>query len=78
MHGNVDEWCEDHFFYGYEGAPTDGSAWTDGELIDRVLRGGSCLDFAHDCRSASRYNFDAEYRLSFVGFRPACSIGGVR
>ena len=27
MHGNVDEWCLDHWHHGYEGAPTDGSAW---------------------------------------------------
>ena len=27
MHGNVDEWCLDHWHHGYEGAPADGSAW---------------------------------------------------
>jgi formylglycine-generating enzyme required for sulfatase activity len=27
MHGNVDEWCQDHWHPGYEGAPADGSAW---------------------------------------------------
>jgi formylglycine-generating enzyme required for sulfatase activity len=27
MHGNVDEWCLDHWHQGYEGAPADGSAW---------------------------------------------------
>jgi formylglycine-generating enzyme required for sulfatase activity len=27
MHGNVWEWCLDHWHSGYEGAPVDGSAW---------------------------------------------------
>ncbi|MFM9047089.1 MAG: SUMF1/EgtB/PvdO family nonheme iron enzyme [Cyanobium sp.] len=27
MHGNVFEWCMDHWHNSYEGAPTDGSAW---------------------------------------------------
>jgi formylglycine-generating enzyme required for sulfatase activity len=27
MHGNVYEWCLDHWHHRYEGAPADGSAW---------------------------------------------------
>ena len=42
MHGNVWEWCQDHWHDNYEGAPTDGSAWlTDDEEARRVIRGGS-------------------------------------
>jgi formylglycine-generating enzyme required for sulfatase activity len=29
MHGNVFEWCQDSYHSNYNGAPTDGSAWTD-------------------------------------------------
>jgi formylglycine-generating enzyme required for sulfatase activity len=41
MSGNVSEWCEDTYHYGYEGAPSDGSAWIDPEEDARVFRGGS-------------------------------------
>jgi len=27
MHGNVSEWCLDHWHRGYKGAPADGSGW---------------------------------------------------
>lgn len=41
MHGNVTEWCEDWWHDSYDGAPTDGSAWTEGDSRFRVGRGGS-------------------------------------
>jgi formylglycine-generating enzyme required for sulfatase activity len=39
MHGNVGEWVQDCWNADYLGAPTDGSAWTDGECNIRVVRG---------------------------------------
>ncbi|MGK7907508.1 MAG: formylglycine-generating enzyme family protein [Synechococcus sp.] len=56
MHGNVWEWCQDHFNSSYEGAPEDGSAWleTNDEGTAKVLRGGSWDDVPGNCRSASR------------------------
>ena len=53
MHGNVWEWVQDMWHEGYDGAPTDGSAWEKGG-DDRVDRGGSWRDDASRYRSASR------------------------
>ena len=39
MAGNVFQWVQD--CYDYNGAPTDGSAWTSGDCSRRVVRGGS-------------------------------------
>jgi formylglycine-generating enzyme required for sulfatase activity len=33
MHGNVWEWCRDEWHESYGGAPTDGSAWTEGDSL---------------------------------------------
>ena len=33
MHGNVWEWCLDEWHKSYEGAPTDGSAWMEGDSL---------------------------------------------
>ncbi|MCC6507439.1 MAG: SUMF1/EgtB/PvdO family nonheme iron enzyme [Aquimonas sp.] len=39
--GNVLEWAEDCFNGNYNGAPTDGWAWTSGDCARGMLRGGS-------------------------------------
>jgi formylglycine-generating enzyme required for sulfatase activity len=74
MHGNVWEWCADHWHSNYEGAPRDGSAWRDNNYNDnRMLRGGSWFDNPELCRSAFRGNFVAGNRLDNYGFRVVCA-----
>jgi formylglycine-generating enzyme required for sulfatase activity len=76
MHGNVWEWCED-WRSDYTKAPSDGSPQRTAHGSGyRVLRGGSWIDYAGRCRSASRFgNLPAERWRSF-GFRPASSSPG--
>jgi|GEM_PF-1646487 len=75
MHGNVWEWCLDHYHSSYEGAPTDGSAWVDADAEEnqsRILRGGSWFSNPRDCRSAYRgYSIPRESFGNF-GFRVVC------
>ena len=75
LHGNVWEWVEDTVHPSYEGAPTNGSAWTAGGVPGgspfRVLRGGSWYFDPVLCRSAYRLGLDPGVRGIFLGFRPA-------
>ena len=77
MHGNVWEWCEDHWHDNYESAPADGSAWHkprfEGQVVPLyVSRGGSWQDVPGDCRSASRNDVAAGLRYYTFGFRVVC------
>jgi formylglycine-generating enzyme required for sulfatase activity len=75
VHGNVWEWVEDCFHENYNGAPTDGSAWTTGCSGDfRVLRGGSWDDYPANLRSASRSGGTPGDRDSSIGFRLARTL----
>ncbi len=71
VHGNVCEWCQDHWSADYQGAPLDGSAkLSGGDSIFRVLRGGSWNVIGNSCRSAYRYVTDwPGSRNIYFGFR---------
>ena len=73
MHGNVLEWCQDHYHSSYEGAPDDGGAWTEEYDSSHVLRGGSWVDFPGNCRSARRGWDDPSLRVDAFGFRVVCA-----
>ncbi len=69
MVGNVWEWTEDCIHNDYVGAPTDGSAWVDGDCSRRVVRGASWTDKPDYIRSAVRLGCTAGVRICDLGFR---------
>jgi len=76
MHGNVHEWCEDWLHDDYNGAPSDGSAWTNPPGKYRVQRGG-CYDCdGWSCVSTYRDYGRQDSGMCFYGFRVAASFGG--
>lgn len=75
MHGNVSEWCADHYQSSYDGAPSDGSVWRCGdEDYLRVLRGGCYDSWSEACCSAERYCEWHDHKESNVGFRVCASL----
>ena len=77
MHGGVSEWVEDCYNDRYDGAPTDGSAWTaGGDCADRVFRGGSNWDVPERLRSASRTGYPTRFgnQHYYLGFRVARTL----
>jgi eukaryotic-like serine/threonine-protein kinase len=77
MHGNLWEWCEDKWHENYQGAPTNGSAWTSSNDNNsqsvRLLRGGSWGSYPGNCRSARRTRRSAGSRNLDIGFRIVCA-----
>ncbi len=74
MHGNVYEWCQDHW-HSYEGAPTDGNVWEDDgaeKNKNRVRRGGSWDVDPRNCRSADRDYGDPRESYYTLGVRVVC------
>jgi formylglycine-generating enzyme required for sulfatase activity len=75
VHGNVWEWVEDCFHENFNGAPTDGSAWTTNcTESKRVLRGGSWSGSPAGLRSANRIRNTPDLRVSYFGFRLARTV----
>ncbi|MDB9356564.1 SUMF1/EgtB/PvdO family nonheme iron enzyme [Nodularia spumigena CS-587/03] len=54
----------------YQGAPIDGTPWSNrGDSNIKLLRGGSWVNDARSCRSANRDWSARAGRVSLVGFR---------
>jgi formylglycine-generating enzyme required for sulfatase activity len=71
MAGNVWEWVLDCYHANYNGAPTDGSAWTSPDCPLRVARGGSWGQLPQGLRAATRFGsgIASASRSGSLGFR---------
>ncbi len=69
VHGNVAEWTQDCWNNSHRNANTDGTAREKGDCTRRVVRGGSWILTPDYVKSASRNYFNAENKVSFLGFR---------
>jgi formylglycine-generating enzyme required for sulfatase activity len=75
MHGNVWEWCADHWHDSYNFAPGNDEPWlipaaTDG--VTMVLRGGSWGSIPTICRSSCRIKDLPGHSNDLRGFRVCC------
>lgn len=69
--GNAFEWVADCWNPTHEGAPKDGSARTDGDCRQRVMRGGSFYYFKKVARASYRAKNPAAVKSYWLGFRVA-------
>ncbi|PSB41561.1 peptidase C14 [filamentous cyanobacterium Phorm 6] len=75
MHGNVWEWCLDHWHENYNNAPINGEVWlADSQNQTRVIRGGSWHNEPSLCRSTYRHKGDANCCFKDTGFRIVRSL----
>ena len=71
MSGNVWEWTQDCWNENYNGAPTNGLAWAQGDCSRRVVRGGSWYFIPRYLRAAYRDWGPTADRYGNYGFRVA-------
>jgi formylglycine-generating enzyme required for sulfatase activity len=75
MEGNVWQWVEDCYHSDYKGAPTDGSAWIDGNCNGpHVSRGGAFNRAPQPIRIAVRMNRAGASKIGNIGFRVARTL----
>jgi formylglycine-generating enzyme required for sulfatase activity/class 3 adenylate cyclase len=71
MGGGVDQWVEDCWHKNYQGAPSDGSPWVEGDCVSHVIRSGSWKNDARYARPANRDSYDTNVRYPTHGLRVA-------
>ncbi len=75
MHGNVQEWCKDHWYRYYsEGSNATSVNKKEDNKDLYVMRGGSWANSAYYCRSAFRNEVTPGFRYDSVGFRLVCTL----
>lgn len=73
--GNVQEWTQDCWSWGYSGAPADGRPQETGDCSQRNLSGGSWALGPWHLRSASRFGARPAIRHHGFGFRVVRVLG---
>jgi formylglycine-generating enzyme required for sulfatase activity len=71
MLGNAQEATRDCWHSNYEGAPSDGSAWMEGDCTSRPVRGGAWSGAAWGLTPVMRAGINLERRSNECGFRVA-------
>lgn len=74
MSGNVREWVQDCYYVSYDGAPSDGRAWEEGNCVRRVIRSGSWYGKPNYVRSANRFWYATYFHNNNLGFRLARTL----
>ena len=78
LHGNVAEWVEDCWHYGYKNLPEKtkktGAAWAQEACTFRVVRGGSTISPSWHLRTSNRSRLGAVNKERDFGFRVARSM----
>ncbi len=74
MIGNAYEWTQDCANDDYKGAPSNGSAWTQGDCKKKIHRGGSWASPMSMSRSAARRAEVPASKSSHLGFRVVSTL----
>ena len=76
MSGNVQEWCEDDYYWNYKNAPKDGSAWVGDSTVGGlcVVRGGCYSYGTGRCWPSDRNDNIRDNRINIIGFRLVFSL----
>jgi formylglycine-generating enzyme required for sulfatase activity len=77
MHGNVEEWCQDHYS-AYPEQLVENPSVTSTTETRRVIRGGFWTSISPLCRSSHRFARTPESQFNYTGFRVTLDVAAVK